>query len=380
MKVTEHSILPPSSAARRVACPGSRRLEATIESVDNPMAEEGRRAHEVAAARLKYALNGCDPHLYEEKSISESDMIEGAKLYSDYVISKLNADWGMLSKFAIEEKIGITNIHAKCWGTVDCWLGLTFSDSYTVHIFDYKYGHTYVEVFENWQLIEYAAGVLEYIGYPHNLRPISVHLHIVQPRYFGKEGKTREWLIDAKDLEPYFEILRKTESLALQDDAPLIPGKECRFCSAKNICPALKEKSNALARNILESNHAGWVNEEELAKELKTIRDASNILDARLNGLTQEAISMLQSGKRVPGFRLEHSAGREVWKKPAEEIIALGAVYGVDLKKPVDVITPAQAVKLALDADIVKQYSERKTGEAKLVEDKIARKIFGGKK
>ena len=59
VNLSEHSILSPSSAARRVACPGSRELEARFpESPESDYAREGEVAHWVLRTLLESHISG----------------------------------------------------------------------------------------------------------------------------------------------------------------------------------------------------------------------------------------------------------------------------------------------------------------------------------
>jgi hypothetical protein len=89
--------------------------------------------------------------------------------------------------------------------------------------------------------------------------------------------------------------------------------------------------------------------------------------------------SLVRSGKQGTGWALEQSYGREKWTQPVEDVIALGTVLGVDLAAPTAAITPPQARKLGIDADVIAAYSTKPPGELKLVpqSDKAALKAFG---
>ena len=43
--------------------------------------------------------------------------------------------------------------------------------------------------------------------------------------------------------------------------------------------------------------------------------------------------------------------------KPVDEVISLGDLFGHDLRKPAEPITPKQAIKLGVDAAVIKEYS-----------------------
>jgi len=85
----------------------------------------------------------------------------------------------------------------------------------------------------------------------------------------------------------------------------------------------------------------------------------------------------MKRGQHVPHYHVEHGAGREVWNKPAAEVLTLGQLYGVDLGKPVEPITPTQARERF--GIVTAGFTTRGTGEAKLVADSPyqAMKIFG---
>ena len=91
-------------------------------------------------------------------------------------------------------------------------------------------------------------------------------------------------------------------------------------------------------------------------------------------------MALIQGGKSVPGWSIDHTVGREEWSKPASEVFALGQLFGVDLARPAEPITPAQARKAGVDATVISAYAKRKAGTAKLikVDTTAARKAFGG--
>ena len=93
-------------------------------------------------------------------------------------------------------------------------------------------------------------------------------------------------------------------------------------------------------------------------------------------------MSAIQGGALVPGWAIEHTAGREEWTVPPAQVFSLGVIAGVSLAKDPQPITPAQARKAWIDASMVAQFCQRKPGAAKLVplDVNAARKAFGGSK
>lgn len=382
--MTEHSILSPSSAARRVACAGSRALESLYpDDEQSPHAREGEAAH-FAAARgiiekpthgnnlpVAWAPNG---------EMITDEMIEGAEVYRKHIFDVLNKLVGKLDLgyLVIEKRIDISTIHPDCFGTPDCWL---FYGN-DLHIWDYKFGHGYVEVFENWQLIEYAAGILEFIGINGITdRHTRVHFHIVQPRSYHRLGAIRSWEIIAADLRPYFNILRDAEAAAMHPGALCRPSPECTYCRGRHACQAL-QLSALSAVDVATSNGALELKPAQVGAELRILKRAADLLDARITGLSEQATSIVKRGGRIPHFKLEEVIGRERWKVPIEEVVALGEFFGQPLTKPAEAITPKQAIKAGIPESVIATYVERPRTGMKLVPDdgKAARKIFGGDK
>jgi len=354
-----HAKLAPSSAARRVACPGSRALEARYpELTASPESIEGTAAHWVAQQYLTQGYCVCDFTPSGEPITKE--MREGADLY-EHEIRHAAGD----SRLHIEERTSISNIHSDCWGTPDCW----FITDNILHVFDYKFGHGFVEVFENWQLLEYAAGISQ-------INPFSkVTMTIVQPRCYTREGPVRSWTISVAELFTYIDRLQKTEAAAMQEDAACIPTPECSHCAGRHACAALQRTAGKFIDVSLQSS-AWELDSRQTGWELKQLRHAATMIEARMTGLEEQARSMITRGESVPGFKLEAGQGREHWTRPVQEVIMLGEMMDLNLSKPQDVITPVQARKLGLPDDISATYSQKIPGKLKLVEDNSAQKVF----
>jgi hypothetical protein len=368
--MNEHSKLPPSSASRRVACPGSRALEEPFrDGEQSPAAREGTAAHEVAAWYLNndgwygaYATNG--------EPVTE-EMIEGAKLYRDAVF-----DGSVYKVLHIEERVDISTIHPDCWGTPDCWYVTDYSKE--LHIFDYKFGHGYVEVFENWQLIEYAAGILELLEGCEN---ITVVFHIVQPRTYHPDGTHRTWRVSRNGLKLYFDRLRTAEREACNSRALTHVSPECNNCLARHVCPSLRYAALEVI-DVAYENTPERLTPENVGGELRYLMRAKALLDARIEGLTQEATSLIRKGEKVSHFTLQASKGRRCWSVPIEEVIKLGELLKVDLVKPKEVITPSQAMHAGIAEELIEVYCPRSHGALKLIpiDPQAVHKIFRGDK
>lgn len=366
---TDHALLAPSSASRRKACAGSRKMEVLYpQPDDSPHALEGTAAH-WAASEMLSGRTVDSGQIAENGVMLTDEMIEAATMYVDEVRK-------VLVDIVIEERVAIDYIHEQCWGTPDAW---GYSEiTGTLYLWDFKYGHRFVDVFENWQLIEYAAGILDLLGVDGiKDQHITVVMTIVQPRCYVGGSPVRSWKVRAVDLRGYFNAARMFEAKAMSDDATLTVSPECRDCSARHACPALQRASYA-DMNIATEAVPFDLPPEALGTELRYIKSAIDTLTARATSLEEQALSMIRQGKPIPHFTAQHGMGRERWVKPEAEVIAMGALMGVDLGVT-KLVTPKQAIKAGMPEAVVKSFTEVPRGELKLVPDDgtKARKIFG---
>ncbi len=359
----DHSVLAPSASERWVKCAGSRALEAAYPSLPNEKSEEGDIAHSVAC------------HLAQGVSVSNAtdEMQEGAEMWVDALPKGLN--------WHLEETVSIKSVHGECFGTPDCW-----AYDHTIkalHVLDYKFGHRFVEVFENTQLILYALGVIENhpecFGFNWNNSPDKIVFTIVQPRSYHRDGPVRSWTAYMPTMAKWLEIMRDAAEKAILGSAPTISGEHCRNCSARRVCPTLQ----ASAYHAVEysgDNTPFDLPSGQIGRELVTLRSALALLSARESGIAAEVLQRVKTGEVVPGWMTEQGMGREKWIAPLEEIVALGDMMGVKVSKP-GAITPKQAIKAGLDPALVAQYSTTPVGEVNLVRDdgSKSRKVFGDK-
>lgn len=358
-------VLSPFRAARRMACPGSHKLEVKYPQGQSTSALEGITAHWVAAQMLHE--NEYMPMSHHGIEITE-EMLEGARLYEGFVRSKAAQ---VFPQIHIEEELNISAIHPNCKGTPDAWI----SNSDHIHIFDYKFGHKFVEVYENWQLLEYAVGVLCYLESFGYSKVTLVSLHVIQPRSFHPEGQIRSWTTNLNQLSEYANKLQNSEYASMEENPPTIVSPECNSCAARHACPALQTASMSSV-DISGSAIPHDLNPTELSTELRFLEHSAELLEARISGLQAEALALIKRGERLPHHHAIQSRGRESWNKSIEEIIALGELMGITTSKPA-VITPKQARSQGLDT---RNYSATHYGQLKLMplDTRKTDKIFGG--
>jgi hypothetical protein len=362
-----HAIYAPSAMARTVACPGSVSMQARYPQDETPEGREGTAAHWVAACVRNNAPPPINSTAFNGETVTE-DMINFGYSWLGEII--------MWPDVNIESRVTIPHVHRDNWGTCDAWSYDPTAE--LLRVGEYKYGHKFVDAFENFQLIDYALGLLAEI----RGADVSVEFVVYQPRNYHRDGPWRRWRVKATDLRPYYEKIHKAVSDAALAEPPTFVNPLCDNCSARHACGTLQQAAYATVE------YAGIATPVDLpapalGRELQAIQRAAALLAARATGLEAQALASARSGATVPGFRLQSSQGREKWKTDAPTTIATGAMLGVDLAKAPDVITPPQArerLKQAkLSATMLDQLSERPPGELKLVPDDLtqARKVFG---
>lgn len=372
----DHARLAPSSADRWVKCPLSVTLCEQFPDVgDNAAAVEGTAAHGVASGMLTDGVIPVVGMMYQQVVVTE-EMLTAIDLYVSDVSAVLQT-YPKDRSFGVEYKFKAPAIHADCWGTADAVLH-SFAKK-DLYLWDFKFGHRYVDVFENWQLLCYAAGAVEELG--EQASPDTrVHLRIVQPRSFHRNGPIREWVLTVREVGEYVRTLNAAAHEALGNNPTAQVGSHCRFCSGRIGCATL-QKAAIDAWEQAEGVLPLDVTPEAIGTELTLLKQAEQALTARISGLEAAVKASIQKGVSIPGWLVEHSTGREEWAVPVAEVIALGDLMGVNLAKDPEPITPVQARKAGLDTTVVSQYSRRSCDEAKLVPitTNDARRAFGSK-
>lgn len=376
--MSAHAPLAPSSAHRWVECPFSVAHEARYsEKEESPSAKEGTAAHWV----LERALAGARPTLGDAVPnglFVTQEMLEGAVLAAEEVCRVLGDECP-----AVEQQVTAPRIHAECWGTPDLVAWSTLSTgAKCLHVWDYKFGHGLVEVFENWQLITYAAGLLG--DMPD--QDIMVDLAIIQPRAFHRDGPVRYWRVTAADLRPYINKLAGQAEAALRPDAKAKPTSEgCKHCRGAHSCEALQRAAYLIADEA-QAGGSRDLSAHAFGLELKKLKEAQSLLDARVSSLEAEAMERIRRGERIPFWFVDSTPGRKEWSVSVDQVRLLGQGFGLEMSKPREVVTPTQAASLAKNAGlpptIFDSLTERKPGSLKLTFDKgeKAALIFGEKK
>jgi hypothetical protein len=305
-------------------------------------------------------------------TVLDMEMIEGAWSYVEAVQKAAGS-----SQLHVEQKMSISYVHDECFGTPDCWFLL--DGKRELHLFDYKYGYGIVDVFENWQLVCYTAGIVQQLGLTGlQDQELDVVMHVVQPRPFHVLGPHRTWRVKASDLRGYYNRLAHAANKALDVDPECIAGTpQCRYCNARHACAAA-QKSAMYFVDYSSRAMPEELSPEALAIELRTLRRGAEAIKYRLTGVETRVESLIKAGGFIPGWALQQGQGRTAWTKPADEVFALGDMMGIDLRAEPAAITPAQAKKKGLPVELLSAYSAAGDSGVKLVptEATVASRVF----
>jgi len=364
--------LPLSAAGRWVHCPGSVALSAAHPIDDaSPKRAEGTAAAWVAAQVL-HGVCLVPGQLAPNGVAVTNEMLDGADLYQDAVRRVLAPE-----DMHIEEHMRAPSIHAEAMGDADVW-GVA-ANTGVIHVFEYKFGHRYVEAFENWQGAGYAIAAYERHGEVDEVAQV-VEFTVVQPRYFGPHPQVRTWRTSMVALRAMRNQLARAAEVAQRPDPPTRVGDYCRICPARHVCVTLQTGATAEAEYTGEATPFA-LNVHQASTELRLLQKAKAIIEAREDGLEIEITAALTRGERSAHFQLSRSTPRETWESSkVESVLGMAALLNVNVTKPPALITPNQAKKAGLPADLVDSATFRPPGELKLapIDTNAARKAFGG--
>lgn len=389
------AIVRPSGSHQWKICAGSHDMQQKFPEIsgrhDNTASEQGTAAHWVSSDVILDAyINGKDvPKSHnivgteaENGVLIDEEMFEAASGYAMEILKHLRG-YLTYKDLHVEEKVKLDHIYPGMSGTPDAWL--YDAGTKTLYIWDLKFGHGWVEVFENSQLIIYVSGILQTLPKDPD---IKVVMTIYQPRAFHPEGICRKWEIEATALRSYVNQLHHSAHIAMgEGEKECKSGTHCRYCSARRACKALQGTVyNSI--DVVTGNIPMEIPMDEIGNEIVLLKRVSSLIKHRLDALEEEALFHIKKGEVVPGLGAKTKFGRKRWKADIDpdEVIMMGDLMGVDLRKPQQLDTPTQAKnklkKLKLDESVVDAYSEVPKSGVELVIDDTTKikQIFGRNK
>lgn len=358
-----HAEYAPSSMYLTVACPGWKKQSALLPPEQPTEATiEGEAGHWVAAIAALIPGSLTMPPVGEVApngaEITE-EMLDGAAVWAE-------ALEGYPAR--IETRINMPTIHpTKVWGTPDA---RQWNAARKVHrTADYKFGHEFVDEFENWQMLTYTIGSIDEEYPAWRTDPaVMFEMTVVQPRFYNA-APIRTWTIQTAGLLHYEQVLRNAVQEAEGPNPRVISGTHCTHCPARVNCKTFA-KTVMHAIDFTGRPDPMVANAEQIGVELVLVQEFLKRLKARETGLATMAEGMIRNGQRVPFYSLEQGFGREAWTMPVEVVEMSANMVGKSALKPRELVTPKQARdRHLIDTRVISAYSERPKGAFKLVRD-----------
>ena len=364
-----HAKLSPSGAHRWMRCPGSVVLEAQYPDRGSVYAREGSAAHELAALILETVAESAQPYVGKKIEFMDGDeevvwpiTQDMADHVDDYV--KLVREKAEGKTLLVERKVPIGHITGEegATGTSDAIILDTAGK--TIEVIDLKYGMG-VKVFAegNEQAQMYALGALEEYGIVGDFEQVVMTIHQPRLNHVSEHWLTVEELQDfaarvrasASDIGLAVEQLDRD----LETGSPyewLQPGeKQCKFCSAKATCPALRVEIT----EVVGGSSAATIDEfRDFTPEVVDMQTGDNYLPIAMakvelveqwcKAVRAEVERRLFAGQEVDGYKLvEGKRGARKWGSEAD-VEALFKSFRMRQDEMYDfsLISPTKAEKL----------------------------------
>lgn len=346
-------------------CPGRAVLTADVPRDATVYSAWGVACHELAAEAL---VKG--DHVYADalgrpldnvriikadgfEFIADQEMVDCAKVYTDYVRDVAGPDGALLveQKVAFHQHLGLPEDH-EAFGTADALI-VRGDEAIVV---DLKTGRGVEVEAETAQLKAYALGCLEVAETVADIE--RVRLVIVQPRAGGiKEhdlwvDELRAWARDVAT-PACRKVLEAIDDFSV---GHLNPGeKQCKFCAAKATCPALRE-------SVAEAVQMDVASPEEFSTSEPLQPNADNpdwiaaclsrvdLIEDWCKAVREAAHKRLSDGLPVPGYKLvAGKRGARAWTdaKAAEEMLRKQFRLTLEQAYDLKLISPTSAEKLA---------------------------------
>lgn len=376
-----HARLGPSNH-RWPKCPGSIRVEAEYPDVSGEAAIDGTGSHLLLEMCLDNAVRA---EAYDGQIIGVNhpdklggwlvsiDRIERVQMCLDYISRRYRelSEQFPSATITVESETksdpGAIAGRDDWWGTVDVTITvMTGNKCNFIEIVDFKDGRGWVHVPGNTQLISYLTGKMSKYTYNDGIQGIKrimdatmidgARMTIVQPK---TNPVVRYEDVNPQDMaHAHFELIQAAKATD-DPNAPLVPGKHCKWCKHKKNCTAEAEQSMERISTMTEVVPVQGGSLFETIEQ--TFGDITQLDDSKLSELAsakagvmsvferaeEEITRRLETGGVIPGYKLAPGNSKQVWAVDEEEVEK--ALKGVRLKKadiyPAKLISPAQMQK-----------------------------------
>ena len=347
-----HSSIVGGSTARRViACPGSVALVQKMPpKPSSKYADEGTLLHNVMAELI---MSEEPPEYYigtrYEDQILTFDLVEEKILPALRALDVIDPEHKM--EIEAETRVGFGDLLPGVFGSTDL-IGRLGNRAV---VLDWKFGDgVMVEVEENPQLMFYAAAAMRTPEAQWAFEGVTeIECVIVQP------PEVRRWVTTPERIAKFELELVQAVKQAEKPDAKLSVGDHCRWCAAKPICPKMTGAVDRALKVQLDNLDA-----PKISAYLKN----ADMLEDWIKDLRALALQMLESGAKLPEYKLVAKRAIRSWSDEEKAKVALFA-YGLTESEVMEtsVVSPAKAEKalkkrkIGLPEDLVVAISSGNT-------------------
>lgn len=334
---TFHASLGASNSHRWLQCPGSVKAESGLPNTSSPFAQEGTNAHELAELCLRNNQEPSEwigkPLIENSTHVVDADMAANVAIYTDYVRAAARG----ADDLFIEQRVSYSDWVPDGFGTADA----VILRGDTIHVCDLKYGKgVQVDADNNTQGMLYALGAYAEFGWISSFKQVCIS--IVQPRL----DHISEWTISVDKLLRWAEWVSQRAEAALSDDAERVPGeKQCRFCRAKAICPALMRYTEQIIMADFDDLDELESPDRLSDAQLQRVLEHKDTIESWLSAIESLVRERLEGGQDFPGFKLVAGRSLRRWGNDSEAERALTKVLGEKAYSK-SLLSPAQAEKI----------------------------------
>ena len=348
----QHSNIVGGSTAKRVInCPGSVALVQKMPPrPSNKYADEGTLLHNVMAELVM----GEEPPDYYLGTRYE-DQVLTPELIEEKIWPALRGleiiDPEQKMEIEAETSVNFGDLLPGVFGSTDL-IG-RLGDRAVV--LDWKFGDgVMVEVEENHQLMFYAAAAMRTPDAQWAFDGVKeIEMVIVQP------PEIRRWVTTPARIAQFEKELVSAVKESQKSNAKLAVGDHCRWCAAKPVCPKMTGAADRALKVQIEALPAA---------QISTYLKNADMLEDWIKDLRSLALQMLESGAKLPEYKLVAKRAIRSWTDEEKAKVALFA-YGLTESEVMEtsVVSPAKAEKalkkrkIGLPEDLVVAISSGNT-------------------
>lgn len=325
-----------STCERRIKCPGSAALEAAAPpEKPSKYAEEGSFLHLVMEQILQHDKIPEEILGFKHNGYTlTQDLLDEMILPALKCFDELHEKFG---EFEYYTEIQVAYLGTDAFGTADV---IGSNDKYTF-IIDWKFGRG-VKVIgneANEQLLFLAGAARETPETADMFSPEKqIVLAIVQPA-FAKDALTNG-IVGDNTLTNFVGDVRAAIQKIEADCKDLNTGRHCRWCRAKDTCPAQLEQAEELLAVDPQDPGIG-------ANKLGFLVARASDMEVWIKSIMCRAHSELEAGKPVEGYKLVQKRGTRSWldEDKAKEQMRKARLKVSEITES-KLISPAKAEKL----------------------------------